>query len=1123
MNSQKLQSSKIFKLFSQHPFIGSITKQLEDQTSSNIHLIGLKGSLQSIICAQTFLNYKNTYLVILSDKEEAAYFYNDLTQLINDKNVLFFPSSYKRSIQYKQLETSNIVIKTEVLNKISSSKNVIIVTYPEAIVEKVITKSNLKKNTLQLNVGEKVSIDFINDVLNEYNFERTDFVYKPGQFSIRGSIIDVFSFSDENPFRIDFFGDEVETIRSFDVENQLSKESLKKIRIIPNIQTEDVSDKWESLFDFISKKSVIFTNNVQFIADRLDSIYNKTLADIDNSPKIKQQIIDGQSLIKKLQSFSIIEFNKKNYFEPNLKIDFNSSIQPNFNKNLELLSDNIYENILKGYKIFIISENEKQILRLNSIFKEINSDIIFTPLNINLHEGFIDNDLKACYYTDHQIFNRYHKFTLRSNFIKKQSVSINTITDLQPGDYVVHIDHGIGRFGGLEKIETNGKTQETIKLIYKDNDILYVSIHSLHRISKYKGKESSPPKIYKLGSGAWQKIKLSTKKKVKDIAKDLISLYAKRKQQVGFQFSPDSYMNRELEASFIYEDTPDQNKATQKVREDMESNIPMDRLICGDVGFGKTEIAIRAAFKAVSDNKQVAILVPTTILALQHFSTFSERLKKFPCTIDYLNRLKTAKVQKDTIKKLEEGKVDIIIGTHRLLSKDIKFKDLGLFIIDEEQKFGVSAKERLKQFKINVDTLTLTATPIPRTLQFSLMGARDLSIINTPPPNRHPILTELYTFSEDLIKEAITYEVDRNGQVFFINNNIKNIEEIKILINRICPNVRTMVAHGQMKGTELESKMFDFIYGKYDVLIATTIIESGIDIPNANTIIINNAQNYGLSDLHQLRGRVGRSNKKAFCYLLAPPLSVLSNDARRRLSAIENYSELGSGLNIALQDLDIRGAGNMLGGEQSGFIADIGFETYNKILNEAIQELKETEFKNQFTNENSHEQIIKTQSEFKKSELDNFVFVKDCHIDTDLELLFPDNYISNISERIKLYRELDNIDSEENLLEFENKLKDRFGKIPTQSKELLNVVRLRWIATKLGIEKIILKNNKMIVYFISNQNSPFYQSDMFMSILNFVKTQQKNCKMQEKNNKLSLTSVNIQNISHAISTLQKIV
>jgi len=1117
-----LQTSKILELLNQHKFFSLITKQLEEHKSTNIHLCGLKGSSKAIACAQTFLKHKNTYVVILSDKEEAAYFYNDLVELINEKNILFYPSSYKRSIQYKQLETSNIVIKTEVLNKITSTKNVLIVTYPEAIVEKVITKSNLKKNTLQLNVGEKVSIDFITDVLNEYNFERTDFVYKPGQFSIRGSIIDVFSFSDENPFRIDFFGDEVETIRSFNVENQLSKENLKKINIVPNIQTESTTEKWESFFDFIQKNSVVFANNIQFIADRLDSIYNKTINDSENSPNIKQQIINSQLFLKNLEIVSVIEFSNKNYFKPKLKLNFNTSVQPSFNKNFELLSDNIYENILKGYKIFILSENEKQIKRLNSIFEEINPDINFEPLTINLHEGFIDNDMKICFYTDHQIFNRYHKFNLKSNFIKKQSVSLNEITNLHPGDYIVHIDHGIGKFGGLEKIDINGKTQEAIKLIYKDNDILYVSIHSLHRISKYKGKEGIPPKIYKLGSGAWQKLKLNTKKKVKDIAKDLISLYAKRKQKKGFQFSPDSYMNRELEASFIYEDTPDQTKATQNVREDMESNIPMDRLICGDVGFGKTEIAIRAAFKAVADNKQVAILVPTTILALQHFTTFSERLKKFPCTIDYLNRLKTAKVQKETIKKLKEGKIDIIIGTHRLLSKDIKFKDLGLFIIDEEQKFGVSAKEKLKQFKINIDTLTLTATPIPRTLQFSLMGARDLSIINTPPPNRHPILTELHTFSEEIIKEAINYEVDRNGQVFFINNNIKNIEEIKILINRICPNVKTMVAHGQMKGPELEQKMFDFIYGKYDVLIATTIIESGIDIPNANTIIINNAQNYGLSDLHQLRGRVGRSNKKAFCYLLAPPLSLLSSDARRRLSAIENYSELGSGLNIALQDLDIRGAGNMLGGEQSGFIADIGFETYNKILNEAIQELKENEFKNQFKQDCSNEQIQKAQSLTNKPEFENFTFAKDCHIDTDLELLFPDEYISNISERIKLYRELDNIDNEESLLEFETQLIDRFGKIPTQSEELLNVVRLRWIAIKLGVEKIILKKNKMIIYFISNQSSPFYQSGIFMSILNFVQKQKNNCVMQEKNNKLSLTFTNITNIAQAISTLKKV-
>jgi transcription-repair coupling factor (superfamily II helicase) len=1083
----------------------------------NIHCSGLNGSSRSLVAASLIPQLSGVHLLIMPDKEDAAYLYNDLVNLLDPGSVLFFPSSFKRSVHYKQVDNGNIILRTNVINRLGTyntknkEEHLAIVTYPEALAEKVITHNRLKKNTLQLIRGEKISIGFIQEVLEEYHFTQVDFVFEPGQYSIRGSIVDVFSFSHPDPYRIDFFGDEVESIRTFDVEDQLSKEFQDKINILPNVQELTNEEVSEPLTEYLNASSVIWITDIQFAADVLNEIYRNISQQANTGtealPLTEKQLATGHFLIGKLPDFRVIEFGSRSFYPNSQKVVFNISSQPVFNKNFNLLTENLLNLTGEGYKNFILSDSEKQIERLIAIFSDISHNIKFHPLLNTLHEGFIDRDLKLCCYTDHQIFERYHKYTLQNYFSNRGAFTLKDLKGLQPGDYVVHIDHGIGKFGGLEKIDINGKMQESIRLVYQNNDVLYVSIHSLHRISKYKGKDNEPPRLYKLGTGAWQRLKQNTNRKIKDIARELIDLYARRKIQQGFPFSPDTYMQTELEASFIYEDTPDQVKATKVVKEDMESGNPMDRLVCGDVGFGKTEVAVRAAFKAVADSKQVAILVPTTILALQHYNTFRERLKDFPCNVEYINRFKKGRQQSDIISKLETGKIDIIIGTHRLLGSDIKFKDLGLLVIDEEQKFGVSAKEKLKNLKLNVDTLTLTATPIPRTLQFSLMGARDLSVINTPPPNRHPIVTEIHTFNEDIISEGIDYEVSRGGQVFFINNLIQNIYEIENLVRKLCPEIKTCVAHGQMDGRELEKTMTDFIRGDYDVLVATAIIESGLDIPNANTIFINNAQHFGLSDLHQLRGRVGRSNKKAFCYLLSPPLSVLTPEARRRIKALEELSDLGSGFNIALQDLDIRGAGNILGAEQSGFIADIGFEAYNRILNEAINELKEKEYPELFT---PKEPLLQQ---------GNLIFVDDCQIDTDLELLFPDDYISNISERMNLYRELDQIQMEEDLVRFKTAITDRFGPVPDSSSELLEVVRLRWLANRLGFEKMVLKNNKMIGYFISNPKSPFYKSKAFNNILNNIQ-KQSGFKIKEGNNKLTLTCEPVNSVQSACHLLR---
>jgi transcription-repair coupling factor (superfamily II helicase) len=1108
-----LQKGQFLKYFQGSKHFKKIVEKLHTPPGEKIHLQGLIGSAKTILLANLFQKSSKHFTILLNDKEEAAYFYDDLNNLGLSENTLFFPASFKRSIQYGQTEQENIVQRTEVLNKVSLNKKpYIIVTSPEALVETVISESGLKTNTLGISKGDKISTDFINEFLYEYGFERVDFVYEPGQFSVRGSIVDVFSFSNEDPYRLDFFGDEVESIRSFNIENQISKERFENITIVPNIQNRNIEGTRVSFAGFLQSGNIWFGSNLNQFFDHVSEIHKQTIIAKAGEENITEDIVSGQILKSQIKQNTVFDLGTDLAFEPSSELEFSNSKQPVFNKNFELLGENLSDFSKKGYEIFILSNQEKQIERLQSIFEDTKASVKFNPVNFILHEGFIDHDLKYCCYTDHQIFERYHRFKLKSRKAEREAITLKELNMLHQGDYVVHIDHGIGKFAGLLKTEVNGKMQEAIRLVYKDNDSLLVSIHSLHRISKFKGKEGTEPKINKLGTGAWQNMKSRTKAKVKDIAKELIALYARRKSEVGFAFSPDTYLQTELEASFIYEDTPDQEKATIAVKQDMEKQIPMDRLVCGDVGFGKTEVAIRGAFKAVADSKQVAVLVPTTILALQHYKTFSERLENFPVRIEYVSRFKTTAEIRETLKELSEGKIDIIIGTHRLVSNDVKFKNLGLLIIDEEQKFGVSVKEKLKQFKANVDTLTLTATPIPRTLQFSLMGARDLSIIQTAPPNRYPINTEVHGFNEHLIREAITYEVERNGQVFFIHNRVQNIYEVEATIKKIVPGVKTGVGHGQMDGPKLEKIMLDFINGNFDVLIATTIIESGLDIPNANTIIINHAENFGLSDLHQLRGRVGRSNKKAFCYLITPPLATVNADARRRLKAIEEFSDLGSGFNIAMQDLDIRGAGNMLGAEQSGFIADIGFDTYHRILNEAVQELKEEEFAGLFDESDKQQ----TQAFLKLK------FVNDCQIDTDLELLFPDDYIKGTSERMLLYRELDNLENDQQLELFKTGLIDRFGKMPRESIELLEVVQLRWKAIELSMEKIILKNKNMICYFVSDQQSKFYQSAEFLKIVQFIQ-KTGNGKLKETNNKLTLTFPNILNVETADFILKEII
>ncbi len=1097
---------------------GQITKFLTGE-KTEIQITNLIGSSFSFVFAATFKKVDKPFLLICNDKEEAAYYLNDLEQLLGEKNLLFYPGSYRRPYQIEETDNANILLRAEVLNRINSQrKPAVIVTYPDALFEKVITKSELNRNSLNLKTGENISLDFINEMLFEYQFKRVDFVAEPGDFAVRGGIIDVFSFSNDEPYRIEFFGDEVDSIRTFDIETQLSTEKLNRIKIMPNVENKFLEEKRESFLNYIVNKTVVYVKDKNILSANLDKLFEKAETTFKNLTgeishnKPGELFCNGKEILNQLQEYHLVNFgNPDEHLNDKIKeIRFNIKPQPAFNKQFDLLIANLRENTTKGITNYLFCDNKKQAQRFHDIFDDIEEEVQYKTLVLPLYQGFIDNDQKIACYTDHQIFERYHKFRIKSSFNKKQAISLKELTSLEIGDYVTHIDHGIGKFGGLQKIDVEGKTQEAIKLIYGDRDILYISIHSLHKISKYNGKDGKPPKIYKLGSGAWKKLKQKTKKRVKEIAYDLIQLYAKRKLQKGIAYRPDSYLQHELEASFIYEDTPDQLTATIDVKKDMESERPMDRLVCGDVGFGKTEVAIRAAFKAIDNGKQVAILVPTTILAFQHFKTFGDRLKDFPIRIDYLNRFRSTKQRNEIIKQLADGSIDLIIGTHQLVSKNIIFKDLGLLIIDEEQKFGVAVKDKLKTIRENVDTLTLTATPIPRTLQFSLMAARDLSVIKTPPPNRHPIETHVIRFSEEVIRDAIRYEISRGGQVFFIHNRIENIKEVAGMIQRLLPDAKIGIGHGQMEGKKLEKIMLSFINNEFDVLVSTTIIESGLDIPNANTIFINNANNFGLSDLHQMRGRVGRSNKKAFCYFITPPYHMMTNEARKRIQALELHTELGSGLDIAMKDLEIRGAGDLLGGEQSGFINDIGFDTYQKILSEAIDELKENEFKELYKNEPG-----------KKKD-----FVKEVQIDTDFEILIPDDYISIISERLQLYQELSELSTEEELLAFEIKMKDRFGELPTQVVDLLDSVRIKWQAKRLGLERVILKQNRMIGYFIADQQSEFYQTENFTQILKFVQKNSKICVIKEKETKkglrLLITFIRINSVKKALETLKSI-
>lgn len=1089
-----MNARDFLKIYTNDSFVQHVGGALSGDR--HVRIQGLVGSLKSIHAAALFENLKRHFLVIMEDREEALYFYNDLQNLFgfDSTDIAYFPASFKR--EAGEVENANVIARSSLLTRFSSGvpEPLIIVTYPEALAEKVVSKKSLVANTLKVKVGDTLDLNFVTELLDSYAFDKTDFVYEPGQFAVRGGILDVFSYSAEIPYRIELFGDEVESIRAFEAESQLSTQKTELISITPNLQERLQLEETVSFFHFLPETTLSLVNDLAFIYDRVESHYarvekayeEKRSGDINLALAPDFTHLDKAGLMKELNAFSTVEWGKSGYYAQAKVFEFEAKPQPSFNKDFALLNKDLTENQANGYSIFIASDSLKQLNRLETIFAEINPQFKFTPLFANLREGFIDVQNKLLVYTDHQIFERLNRFKEKERFSKSKALTLKELKTLQPGDFVTHVDYGIGRFAGMETIDVNGKKQEAIRLVYRDNDLLYVNIHSLHKIAKYSGKEGEPPTMSKLGSGEWEIRKSKVKRQVKDIAKELIALYAKRRESPGFAFTPDNYMQIELESSFMYEDTPDQASATAKVKSDMEKPYPMDRLVCGDVGFGKTEVAIRAAFKAAVDGKQVAILVPTTILALQHYRTFSERLAQMPVTVDYLNRFKTAKDTTKTLKEVKEGKVDILIGTQKLLSKSLQFKDLGLLIIDEEQKFGVKAKDRIKELKLNVDVLTLTATPIPRTLHFSLMGARDLSVIATPPPNRQTVDTRVDTFKEELIRDAISYELGRGGQVFFVHNRVNDIDTIANIIYRLVPEARIGVAHGQMEGDKLEKVMIRFIENETNVLISTNIIESGLDIPNANTIIINQANMFGLSDLHQMRGRVGRSDKKAFCYLLTPPLSALTTDARKRMQTIEQFSELGDGFKVAMRDLDIRGAGNLLGAEQSGFINDLGYEMYHKILDEAVTELKETEFRSLFEEELS-------QKTFK---------IEDCQIETDLQILIPETYISNIAERLSVYNTVDVLKNEEELLQLRTSLTDRFGPLPEEVEELFKVVKIRWKAEFIGFEKLVLKNNKLKGFFVSEKHQEYYQNEKFGKILDFIKVYPKLATLKQVKDKL---------------------
>jgi len=1142
-----LDIQDIKQLYAKAPGTVALCKLLQENHGSNIFLQGQQTSATSLLFAAVATEIKQTFLFVLQDADEAGYFYHDLTQVMGTQNVLFFPSSFKRSVKYGQRDSANEILRTEVLARVSARDNqatesLLIISYPEALSELVVSKQHLDERRLSLKTGQQqIDITDIAHKLREYGFQEVDYVYEPGQYSIRGSILDVYSFSCENPFRIDFFGREIDTIRTFEVQDQLSKDKLNEIEIVPELAT--LTTERVSFLNFLPSNSVMVYKDFAYIRDVIAHVYDEGYSkqaiteQLEGATEIEQkQIIDELNKEKTLLSpsqfaqqaatFRTIEFGihaGKTSSSALLKetkydiIKFKITPQPLFHKNFDLLVDSLDDYILQGYKLYILADSDKQNQRLKDIFADMDSQkaksIVFEPVNKTLHEGFADDGLKCCFFTDHQIFDRYHKYNLKSDGARagKMALTMKELQEMEPGDFIVHVDFGIGKFGGLVRVPAGNSYQEMIRIIYQHNDKVDVSIHSLYKISKYRRSDTGePPRLSTLGTGAWDRLKEKTKKRIKDIARDLIKLYAQRRHERGHAFSGDSYLQHELEASFLYEDTPDQSKATQDVKADMESQRPMDRLVCGDVGFGKTEVAVRAAFKSACDSKQVAVLVPTTVLAYQHYQTFKNRLKGMPVRVDYLSRARTAKQTKQVLTDLEDGKIDILIGTHKLLGKAVKWHDLGLLIIDEEQKFGVSTKEKLRKLKTNVDTLTMSATPIPRTLQFSLMGARDMSIIRTPPPNRYPIHTELATFSHEVIADAINFEMSRNGQVYFVHDRINGLQEIANLIHKYVPDCRIAIGHGQMPPEELEKVLMGFMNYDYDVLLSTTIVENGIDISNANTMIINDAHRFGLSDLHQMRGRVGRSNRKAFCYLLAPPKSSLTPEARRRLEALENFSELGSGFNLAMQDLDIRGAGNLLGAEQSGFMEDLGYETYQKILNQAVTELKNDEF-----------QDIYAEQMAQGNDISGEEFVEDCAIESDLEMYFPDNYVPGSSERMLLYRELDNINDDNNLEAYRQRLIDRFGEIPHEGLELMQVVPLRRLGKRLGCEKISLKQGKMNMQFVANPESAYYQSRTFSAVINYVGNHPRRCDFKQVGTRRLLTISEIPTVEAAVSVLRE--
>jgi len=1128
-----MEIKQLQNLYAKLPQIGALAESLENNQVKTIFLDGLLSSAAPMMFSSLFTKYQSTVLFILNDADEAGYFYHDLTQVMGEDFVLYFPSSYRRAVKYGQRDSANEILRTEVLSRLASDKkHLYVVTYPDAVGELVVSRRNLDERTVALRKDQTADIMEIEKNLLALGFEEVDYVYEPGQFAIRGSILDVYSYSSEYPFRVDFFGDDIDSIRTFEVETQLSKDNKDSIEIVPELNSSTV-DK-VSLMKFLPENTIVVYRDFLFVRDSIDQTYQDGFSNQAISERLESateqekkqiyeemnkesQLISGAQFTSDVIDFRRIEFAHTPSGNPQTVIKFNVSAQPLFHKNFEMLQQALEEYIGKGYQLYILADSQKQNQRLRDIFDEMantshTTPLAFTAVDKTLHEGFADDDLKICFFTDHQIFDRYHKYNLRSDKARsgKVALSLKEINELSINDYIVHVDHGIGRFGGLVRVPQGDGYQEMVRIVYQNNDVVFVSIHSLYKISKYKGKDGEPPRLSRLGTGAWENMKERTKKKLKDIARDLIKLYSRRKKEKGFSYSADSFMQHELEASFLYEDTPDQLKATNDVKSDMEKARPMDRLVCGDVGFGKTEVAVRAAFKAAADSKQVAVLVPTTVLAYQHYKTFSDRLKDFPVRVDYLSRARSAKQTKEVLADLESGKVDILIGTHKLIGKSVKFKDLGLLIIDEEQKFGVSTKEKLRQMKVNVDTLTMSATPIPRTLQFSLMGARDMSVIQTPPPNRYPIQTEVHTFSSEIIKDAINFEMSRNGQVFFVSNRISSLAELEMIIHETVPDARVAVGHGQMNPEELEKIILGFVNYDYDVLLSTTIVENGIDIPNANTIIINQAQHFGLSDLHQMRGRVGRGNRKAFCYLLAPPTSQLNTEARRRLEAIENFSDLGSGIHLAMQDLDIRGAGNLLGAEQSGFIADLGYETYQKILNQAMTELKNEEFNDLYT------------EDIKQDELSGDIFVDDCQLESDLEMYFPESFVPNSSERILLYRQLDSIERDEELSVFRNNIIDRFGKVPPEGEELMRVVSLRRIGKSLGCEKIYLKGGNMSLYFVSNPNSAYYKSNAFDKVLNYIGTNPRRCNLREAKGKRSMIISDVKSVEEGVSILKDI-